>query len=492
MSRFIPKLLSGLLFLLFLVGCQSATPNEGGAVDSGAENTVIPATTPTITATTESVTNKIEPQNINFLGASFTFDPAMIGEVLPELVAAQAAEPGPGTPWAPPEHIAFTLVDTVGSQNHAPMGQYLSAEAQIHVYPVAGLNTEVQPVVAALQQLLAEQPDAAAVTVIRPGQDTFQPALTMLPPSNAVQTFRAQVAYVNFVGGRGIRYLTQLSQGPVPVSNQELFYTFQGLTDDGAVYVAAYFPVALAALPATSEMSDEALTALLEDWQGYLTQTTELLNGQVADAFTPDLAALDALLSSLSVAGVTPLPEVEGVWPDNNESVDNQPILQWAAYPDAIRYELVVVDDDAYPPVVAFSQFTTETMAQISPVLEPGSYSWTVRALDGSDVVLAELNRQFWVKAALGVVSPAFGDTVSATPTLSWEAYPDVISYQIIILDDDVYPPVVMVDQKTADTTFIVTTSLEPGSYSWTVWAMDANNKVVAELNGSFLISDET
>lgn len=44
--------------------------------------------------------------------------------------------------------------------------------------------------------------------------------------------------------GGGIRYLTQFGQAAGLITNPELFYTFQGLTDDGAYYVAAVFPVA--------------------------------------------------------------------------------------------------------------------------------------------------------------------------------------------------------------------------------------------------------
>lgn len=481
MSRLTPIRLLILLLLLLVVSCTGTTSPGVGLVEGGSESTTVPAT---ITIPENA------PQTINFLGATFIFDPTVAGSVQPELLPAQAAEPGPGVLWASPEHIVFTLVDAAGAQNHAPLGQYLSADAQIHLYPTGELNVEVQPAVDNLRQLLAQSPDAAALEVVTPDQGAAQPGLSMLPPSNAVSMFRAQVKYLTFAGGRGIRYLTQLSQGLVPVSNQELFYTFQGLTDDGAIYIAAYFPVAVPALPATSQMSEEAFTALVDDWQGYLSQTLALLNEQPTDAFTPDLAALDALISSLSAAGVIPPPELAGIWPDNNESVDNQPILQWAAYANAVRYELVVVDDDAYPPVVAFSQFTTETVVPISPALEPGSYSWTVRALDGRDTVLAELNRQFWVKATLEAISPAIGATVTVTPTLIWQAYPDATSYQLIILDDAAYPPVVMVDEKSGDTTFTVVTPLKPGSYSWSVWAIDNNNRVVAEVNGSFIVAD--
>ncbi|MBK9055840.1 MAG: leucine-rich repeat domain-containing protein [Chloroflexi bacterium] len=336
-------------------------------------------------------------QIVNYLGAVFTFDHMIADSVWLELVPAQPAEPGPGMVWAPSQHIVFTLANAAGAQNHAPLGQYLPAEAQIHVYPITGLNAEVQPVVDGLRQLLAEPPDAAALEAISLGQDSFLPGLTLLPPSNARQPFRAQVEYLTFVGGRGVRYLTQLSQGPVPVSNQELFYTFQGLTDDGALYVAAYFPVTLPALPDSPEMSDEALTALVEDWLGYLTQTTQLLNESAAASFTPDLIALDTLINSLSVSGTLDLPVIESISPGNEEIVNSQPVLQWQSFPGAVNYHVIVLNDGAYPPQVVFDQFVTETMFTVDPPLLPGHYSWTVWAQDEQGTVIAGLTGTFSV-----------------------------------------------------------------------------------------------
>jgi hypothetical protein len=120
------------------------------------------------------------------------------------------------------------------------------------------------------------------------------------------------------------------------------------------------------------------------------------VNAQPAVAFNPDLALLDDLVRSITI---TPTPAgLEGIWPENGESVEAEPVLQWAAFPGATQYELVVVDDDAFPPVVAFETTTTETAVPVTPALQPGSYSWTVRALDGNGAVLAELNRQFLVE----------------------------------------------------------------------------------------------
>ena len=64
---------------------------------------------------------------------------------------------------------------------------------------------------------------------------------------------RAQMRYVGFQSGAGVRYLAQYGQAYAPINNQELFYTFQGLTADGAHCVVAILPVSATFLPATFE-----------------------------------------------------------------------------------------------------------------------------------------------------------------------------------------------------------------------------------------------
>jgi hypothetical protein len=218
----------------------------------------------------------------------------------------------------------------------------------------------------------------------------------MLPPSNALQVFRAQVEYLSFANGSGVRYLTQMAQGYSPVNNEEMFYTFQGLTGDGTQYVTLYYPVALPDLPATPAMSQVEFANLVESWDVYLPQTVQMIDTQPAAAFIPDLALLDELVRSITITPAA--AALEAVWPAAGEATDGMPTLQWASFPGVARYEVVVVDDDAFPPVVAFETTTTEVMAPVTPALSPGSYSWTVRGLDADSQVIAELNSNFTVK----------------------------------------------------------------------------------------------
>jgi len=132
---------------------------------------------------------------------------------------------------------------------------------------------------------------------------TVDGKLPLLPLSEAGQLLHARLHYLDFANGSGVSYLTQYAMGPSAVNNQELFYTFQGMTTDRAYYVFAFFPVSLASLPATGKLSDEELANLMADYPAYLTNTAALLDAQAPEAFTPDLAQIDQLLASLIVHG---------------------------------------------------------------------------------------------------------------------------------------------------------------------------------------------
>ena len=107
--------------------------------------------------------------------------------------------------------------------------------------------------------------------------------------------------YLDFQNGSGMGYLTQNTMGLSRINNQELFYTFQGLTADRAHYVFAFFPVSLASLPATAQLSDDDLASLMADYPAYLADAVNLLEAQAPEAFTPNLAQIDRLIESLVV-----------------------------------------------------------------------------------------------------------------------------------------------------------------------------------------------
>ena len=117
---------------------------------------------------------------------------------------------------------------------------------------------------------------------------------------NATQTFHAQVQYLKFHGGQGIRYITQLDQAYLPVNNLEVIYTFQGLTDDGQYYISAILPITNGALPNSDQVTAD-MQSQLNDPATYYQGMAQSLNAAKAQDFSPNLSLLDAMLQSLEI-----------------------------------------------------------------------------------------------------------------------------------------------------------------------------------------------
>lgn len=234
------------------------------------------------------------PFNVDDRGVLFSADPSLATSIWPEMKPASPLPEvleGPGYWLAVPEHVRFTFADPDLPPERRRMGFNLAAEGQILVFPLAelaGMNTLVPPKIGALRNLLLER------GTVQAGD------LPLLPLTNAAQVFHAQEEYLDSGYVQGLRFISQHSQDPHPILlSQELFYTFQGFSDDGAYYVAAFFPINSAALPDKIEVEDwEAFHA---NYDAYLAETTAELNQLPPSEFTPDLTLLDALVTSLRI-----------------------------------------------------------------------------------------------------------------------------------------------------------------------------------------------
>jgi hypothetical protein len=143
----------------------------------------------------------------------------------------------------------------------------------------------------------------AALQTLVSGGAPGKKDLPFLPTLNAAQMFHAQYRILPFANGRGIRYLTLLAQNYAPINNYELFYTYQGLTSDGNYWVTAILPVSNPILPdnADNPPGGQTWDQFTNNYSSYITDLTTQLNSQAAGNYTPDLAILDALVSSISI-----------------------------------------------------------------------------------------------------------------------------------------------------------------------------------------------
>ena len=136
--------------------------------------------------------------------------------------------------------------------------------------------------------------------------------LPAVPFFNAQQLFASNIQMISFQNGSGIRFLTEYGQYPAPVNNHEMFYHFQGFSDDGDYYIVAIFPITVPALAETADAgsplpSGGILYPFFADpnvdtLQKYYQDVANLLSATANEAFTPTIGQLDLLIQSMQIA----------------------------------------------------------------------------------------------------------------------------------------------------------------------------------------------
>ncbi len=229
---------------------------------------------------------------IDFNGVGFEFDEAAAASVR---VTAVRADPvdllDPGGPR--PAHTRFDLLDEDGAEIGSV---YVFKTADFAAYPIFAAE------LTALQTILRERPDLAAFATGSALGDT--PMLPYLPPANAMQIVRAQPLYIDNGVVTGIRYLTIYVQDVSPLTAERAAYTFQGISADGATYIAISIRLRADVLP-SSIPENLDYDAFAENFEAYLAETAALLNDAPGSRFAPVPDVLDSIALSLRVAGVS-------------------------------------------------------------------------------------------------------------------------------------------------------------------------------------------
>lgn len=165
---------------------------------------------------------------------------------------------------------------------------------QIWIYPVDRfselLPEQIPPRVSSLQNLIANGAGDSAV-------------LPFLPVIPQTQSFHIFESGLSFNGGQGVRFITEYSESPTPISSKCILYTFQGLTADGRYWVAVTLPISNASLPATNNTLPEGYTdeSLIQGYDAYVGEVKATLEAQTLDSFFPAIESLDTLVRSISI-----------------------------------------------------------------------------------------------------------------------------------------------------------------------------------------------
>ncbi len=198
-----------------------------------------------------------------------------------------------------PEHTRFIFLNYLdGSEFRLPV---LPAAPQILVYSTDSMR-EVGYAYSeqfdVLDTLLRERPDLSDYV----GASVRMPEIRLpfLPWVNSAQTLRSHPQYIEIAGvGSGIRYVTHYSQDAAHITDQQIFYTFQGIMHDGTHYVSAIFPVKTGVLPEKVDLSDIDWDKFVASYDTYLAEIFERIDSLPDGAFSPSLKTLDTLIQSI-------------------------------------------------------------------------------------------------------------------------------------------------------------------------------------------------
>ncbi len=294
--------LSALIACLMLasLACGAGAQTTPQPLDTNGLSTIVAATIQALTPTsgqeqpTETVPPTPQPQpsgvSFNFENISLVIPNGLASDAVGEKMPAITEETG--APWeVGPAYTQITL-------NSYPL-QGTMWNAVIKVYPAEeyrGIDSGV-----------GEAMDKVISIAANPG-NPLPSYLPFLPFINAGSTFSAHVGVQNFNAGSGVRYLTQFDQAPLPVNNQEMIYTFQGLSQDGRYYVSVTLPINAAFLPAdNSPNSPTPADGIPMDWNNfenfsaYQTAIETKINDTDPNLFSPSIPMLDALIQSITI-----------------------------------------------------------------------------------------------------------------------------------------------------------------------------------------------
>jgi len=226
-----------------------------------------------------------EPPDVVYEGISFSFDPQIAGGIIPTTIPGQNM----GEDYMPSE--TYPTHHEFGFSGYAVLDHFHTPK--ILIYPVDEFRTisaYASDIIDRIQQTLISKPGGASMS-----------DFPHLPMWNAAQMFAAKVTYFDFKNGSGVRFLTMYGQDVYPVDNQNMIFTYQGLTSDGRYYISANLPVTNFGLPydGASVMGD--YMTFHENWDTYIADTIAWLEAQDQANFYPNLDQLDAMMASFEI-----------------------------------------------------------------------------------------------------------------------------------------------------------------------------------------------
>jgi hypothetical protein len=228
--------------------------------------------------TTEQPPIEVPVSQAGTEGVTIFYNPDLVDSIQANVVPA-ALEGAYQYPV--PRHVQFTL--PAGTITLVP----------IHYYEL--VYEDARPVFTQLQNMLsahnAEQADCIP-----------ELPLTAFYHMCSHQEINANIAYLEFKNGTGVRFVTVYAiQDFAPVDNQNLRYIFQGVTNDGECYITVEFVIHHASLPASGEIPQDVYLDTTGDIANAYFGGIEQQLGQAEVNFDPLIGLFDNLISYLEI-----------------------------------------------------------------------------------------------------------------------------------------------------------------------------------------------
>ena len=193
-----------------------------------------------------------------------------------------------------PEHLHLVLDET----DEVTETHYM---AHIHIYPLNDDDTQFEGFsaqVMRLQDILIERPDLEDYVDVSVDDE---PALNLphLPLKTEMQLFRVKPAYLETDKVVGIRYLAYYEADYGAPINDDLLYSFQGITRDGRYYVSVMVPVGSRQWP--SLQNSPEYRAYADMARQYIRETVRMLNRLDDEQYSPSPTDLDGLIDTIQI-----------------------------------------------------------------------------------------------------------------------------------------------------------------------------------------------
>jgi heat shock protein HslJ len=236
----------------------------------------------------------------------------------------------PPGPTGLPQHIQinFGVTDPADVQYGDPIFYIIPKAAYVEMWDAAG-DPGVKNTLALLEIVLTDPSIPLSIS-----------GMPVLPNERVpgYNDLSVQGRFFNFDKGYGVRFVGRFNQSPNPVTNEGLFYIFQGFSHDSNYLFSFFYPVTTSVLPNTAaDVSTEEMGRFNQDTTAYMEERAQVLNGLAPADWDPNLETLDSLVSSSSY---TLLSESAPSTPGYDKTLVNI-VWQWAQFVDPNRQSVI-------------------------------------------------------------------------------------------------------------------------------------------------------